>query len=344
MNAMERAVTLKQSPKTSRIELVDSPANPMPATGMVQEVVTSDGISLRAARWLPAVDGGRGTVCLLLGRGEFIEKHYETVQDLRQRGFHVVSFDWRGQGGSQRFVGSRGIYKRGHVPAFAGYHRDLDAVFDQVIRRHCPSPFFALGHSMAGALLLQRAAVTDRQNEFARIVAVSPMIGLSPGISPLLSSRPLASLAISLVRIASAVGLGRLYIPGGKGRPSVMRPFERNRLTSDKARFLRAAAVVEYAPWIGTGDATIGWLTQARKLMNDLQTPDFARRITTPVLVVVSGGDTVVSTPVTERFCARLKAGNALVIPGARHEILLENDDIRAMFFAAFDAFIPGSA
>jgi lysophospholipase len=31
------------------------------------------------------------------------------------------------------------------------------------------------------------------------------------------------------------------------------------------------------------------------------------------------------------------------VIPGARHEILMERDAIRAQFWAAFDAFIPGS-
>jgi lysophospholipase len=31
------------------------------------------------------------------------------------------------------------------------------------------------------------------------------------------------------------------------------------------------------------------------------------------------------------------------VIPGARHEILMERDVIREEFWAAFDAFIPGS-
>jgi lysophospholipase len=31
------------------------------------------------------------------------------------------------------------------------------------------------------------------------------------------------------------------------------------------------------------------------------------------------------------------------VIPGARHEILMERDAIREQFWAAFDAFIPGS-
>ena len=33
----------------------------------------------------------------------------------------------------------------------------------------------------------------------------------------------------------------------------------------------------------------------------------------------------------------------AIVIPGARHEILMEREAIREQFWAAFDAFIPGS-
>ncbi|TXM82325.1 alpha/beta hydrolase, partial [Methylobacterium sp. WL122] len=44
-----------------------------------------------------------------------------------------------------------------------------------------------------------------------------------------------------------------------------------------------------------------------------------------------------------QRFAARLKAGHILVLPDARHEILSERDAIREDFWAAFDAFVPGS-
>ena len=39
----------------------------------------------------------------------------------------------------------------------------------------------------------------------------------------------------------------------------------------------------------------------------------------------------------------RLKAGRVIVIPGARHEILMERDVLREQFWAAFDAFVPGT-
>ena len=61
-----------------------------------------------------------------------------------------------------------------------------------------------------------------------------------------------------------------------------------------------------------------------------------------PTLVIAAGRDPVVSTPAIERFAARLKTGAALVLPTARHEILMETDEIRARFRAAFDAFVPG--
>ena len=71
--------------------------------------------------------------------------------------------------------------------------------------------------------------------------------------------------------------------------------------------------------------------------------PRYAIKIRLPTLIVAAGADPVCATPATERFAARLKAGTLIVIPGARHEILMERDAIREQFWAAFDAFIPGT-
>jgi lysophospholipase len=38
-----------------------------------------------------------------------------------------------------------------------------------------------------------------------------------------------------------------------------------------------------------------------------------------------------------------LLAGRHLILPGAKHEILQEQDQMRAQFWAAFDAFVPGT-
>ena len=49
--------------------------------------------------------------------------------------------------------------------------------------------------------------------------------------------------------------------------------------------------------------------------------------------------DEIVSTPRIEEFSLRLRAGSHLIVPGAKHEILMEQDRYRAQFWAAFDAF-----
>jgi lysophospholipase len=77
--------------------------------------------------------------------------------------------------------------------------------------------------------------------------------------------------------------------------------------------------------------------------MARLRDPRAAPRITLPTLILAAGADPVCGTADTERFAARLKAGHILVLPDSRHEILTERDAIRQDFWAAFEAFAPGS-
>ncbi|HEU4805997.1 MAG TPA: alpha/beta hydrolase, partial [Nitrobacter sp.] len=42
-------------------------------------------------------------------------------------------------------------------------------------------------------------------------------------------------------------------------------------------------------------------------------------------------------------FAYHLRSGSHLVIAGSKHEILQEQDRYRAQFWAAFDAFVPGT-
>ncbi len=59
--------------------------------------------------------------------------------------------------------------------------------------------------------------------------------------------------------------------------------------------------------------------------------------------MVAAALDRVVSFRAIEALVGELRAGAHIVITGARHELMMERDSVREQFWAAFDAFIPGS-
>jgi len=89
--------------------------------------------------------GRRGTVCIFPGRTEWIEKYFETVRDLRSRGFAAAILDWRGQGLSDRALADR---FKGHVRSFAEFDIDLETFMRDVVLPDCPPPIFALALSL----------------------------------------------------------------------------------------------------------------------------------------------------------------------------------------------------
>jgi len=154
------------------MRLVSVPANPVPENYVAGTLKTPDGVSLRFARWLPPA-GRRGTVCIFQGRSEWIEKYFETVRDLRARGFAVASLDWRGQGLSERALSDP---RKGYVRDFSEYDTDLETFMREIVLPDCPPPIFAMGHS-TGATVLIRAAHRGHR-WFDRMVLSAPLIAL----------------------------------------------------------------------------------------------------------------------------------------------------------------------
>src|ERR1051326_4388498 len=216
------------------MKLISIPANPVPDNFVTDCLKTPDGVSLRFARWQPP-PGRRGTVCIFQGRGEWIEKYFETVRDLRTRGFAVAILDWRGQGLSDRALPDR---RRGYVGNFSEYDLDLETLMREVVLPDCPPPLFALGHSMGAAVLL-RAAYQGRR-WFDRIVLSGPMIDLHGAAG--------SRFARTSTRFLRLMGLGSQYVPGGGGTAINTLPFPGNNLTSDPVRYARTVAALEAAP------------------------------------------------------------------------------------------------
>jgi len=312
------------------MELVALARNPIPNGAVTGTFAGYDGAPLRFARWAATRGPRRGTVCILPGRSEFIEKYFETIGDLRRRGFAVAIFDLRGQGGSHRPVGDP---RKGHIEDFSEYDRDLTCLMRDVVLPDCPPPYTALGHSLGGHIILRN--ITTQGSWFDRVVLTAPMIRLHPDILGFPES-----LVRTYLSLCQTTGLRRMYVLGGRADANDQIVFEGNHLTSDRERFLRNKMLDREAPELQLGSPTVGWLHAAMRSMQMVDRVDFAERVSVPALIFSAGRDTIVLPRAIEDFTARLKSGTLILLSESKHEVLQENDAIRALFWAAFDAYL----
>ena len=153
-------------------------------------------------------------------------------------------------------------------------------------------------------------------------------------------SLPLAGAIVKVMRFA---GFGATYVPGRYTGVLDLRPFAGNPLTSDPVRYARNAAVLEAEPALGLGGPTVAWCDAAFRAMRAFHDPGFPARIRQPILIVAAGRDAIASNTAIEDFAMQLRAGSHLVVTGSQHEMLMEQDRYRSQFWAAFDAFVPGT-
>jgi lysophospholipase len=306
-----------------------------------------DGWALRSLVWTGGA-GSPGSILFLGGRADFAEKYAEVFHDLIDAGWGVATFDWRGQGLSGR-VGADAML--GDVPA-GGFDRwlgDLDAMigwFHAVL----PPPWFAIGHSMGGHLLLRNLA--GENCEFERAILLAPMLGVT---AKPLGARLARLLAVTMTRL----GFGHRYVAGG-GAHLAREPGSPRQLllTSDPVRYSDEGWWIEQNPALALGSSTWGWLAAAFSSLDALlQPPRAARgtgegarrvpalqRIMTPVLVLVPESDGLVDTAVTRVAVATMNFATLEVVPGAGHELLREASDIRARVLARSLDFLQNGA
>jgi lysophospholipase len=291
-------------------------------------IESRDGKRIRTGYWDAAPGTASRGVCVLLdGQTEFLEKYDEVARELSARGFQVAALDWRGQGNSERLVPDS---LKAHVRDFADYDSDLAAFMDQVVKPLSPAPPLALAHSMGGHILMR--ALHDRPGLFKAAVATAPMMrALTRGYPPVV--------ARAVCYAENLVGQRDAWVWGMAERDPLKVTFEDNMVTSDRGRFARNTGYLAADPGIRLAGPTWGWLEAAYRSMHRAMSPGFPEAIQTPVLIVGAGRDRIVDTSAEREFASRLPHGKYLEFEDAEHEILMENDSIRARFWKAFDEF-----
>lgn len=292
-------------------------------------VTASDGARLRTAHWPSHAGPDAPTIVYQTGRTEFIEKGFETVYDLLERGFGVYMMDWRGQGLSHRSLPDR---QKGHIESYDLYLADFQQFMTEVVLPASHEPPFLLAHSMGGHITLRHLYKYPEQ--FAAAIFTGPMIAI--GIP-----RGLGGLMTGMSRISAAIRGKDAWSPGqGPFDPDA--PFRDNMLTTDPDRFADLAVACEENMDLAIGGATNGWILESMKSIRILNDEDYLRGIRTPILLQYGSDDRLVSIDAIKRAGTLLPDAKMLRIEGARHEILKESDAFQNLFWNGVDEFLAG--
>lgn len=262
--------------------------------------------------------GEKGTVVLLPGRTECVEKYGRAAADLVARGFSVITIDWRGQGLADRVLPDR---MTGHVRSFSEYQEDLDAMLAEATRAGLPQPWFMIAHSMGGCIGL-RALM--RGLPFRAAVFSAPMWGIAMAAW----LRPVASVVGAL---AGPLGIAHRYAPTTGGEAYlVAQPFQGNVLTTDPEMWDYMRRQVVEVPDLALGGPSIAWLQAALRecaALSAMPAPPV------PVVCGLGTAEKVVDVPPIHLRMAGWASGQLDLYPGAEHEIMMEGPAARARFF-----------
>lgn len=272
--------------------------------------------------------GVHGSILFFPGRGDFYEKYLETFEEWHRAGWRVTAADWRGQAGSGR-LGKDAV--TGHIEDFAIWIDDLAGFWADWVRE-TPGPHVLAGHSMGGHLVL-RALAEHRVAPDAAVLS-APMVGVKgPGL-------PLALLnAVGKLMCATGDPLRPAWKWSEK--PGELPAGRADLLTHDPDRYADEEWWREHRPELVMGPASWRWVERAYASWRVLEAPGALEAIETPVLILSTSADALVSHPANIRAAQRLPKGEMVEFgPEAHHEILREGDVVRGRAMAAIKDFL----
>jgi lysophospholipase len=264
--------------------------------------------------------GNSQAIVISQGRNESTLKYKELAYDLNKQGYDLYLIDHRGQGFSERLGGDQ---YRGHIEQFQDYVEDFNHFISSLDLPLNYQNSYLLSHSMGGtisALYLQQIA-----HPFQASVFFSPMFSINGGGIPESITK---IITYSSAEICSWFNNKACYIFGGTAYKK--KQFDSNRVTSSKLRFSSAFNTFEQYPETQLGSPTMRWV--AESISATQQALNNASKITIPILIVQAGAATIVNNLEQKQFFNKVthcKDRQFLNIPGAKHELLLEQDQYR---------------
>jgi len=317
----------KKSNKSLDFTIVEG--NPAPTGGTVSWADCGDGIDIRTAYWpVPKDVTFKGSVLFVGGRTEYIEKYFESYQQLLDRGYSVAAFDWRGQGLSTRECDDHDM---GHIDDFDDYLEDFTKVYETVLKDKMVGPRHMIAHSMGGLNAI--GFVHDHPDVFASLILSGPMVGIEV-------PKPQMMILAVLARLRGLFVSNKTYALGAGPYDEDNVKFDNNGLTHDQTRFDINVALNDANKDLRLGGITFGWALAALKSMKMINKKSYIDEIKLPILCCVGKKDFVVSQQQVAIWADNCKNCRLEELDGCAHEILRETDEVQKKFWSFFDEHI----
>jgi lysophospholipase len=298
----------------------------LPIGARFVEWKTKDGWPQRVFDW-PQTGQTRGSILFQTGRGDMIEKWFESLAHWHNQGWAITGFDWRGQGGSGRLLPDP---TTGHIEDFRTWTADL-AEFWAHWKAQMPGPRVAVGHSMGGHLVLR--SLIEGGIDPDAVILSAPMLGFETKLLPV-------SWVAAAVRLVAAISPTRKAWPSNE-RPTKPNVRRRSFLTHDDSRYEDELWWREQKPELVLGPPSLRWLAAAYQSTLWLAAGKRLESITLPIQLIGTDGDQLVSPAAIVDFAKHIPSAHLKMFDASvAHEILREVDDVRVAALNEIDAFL----
>lgn len=322
-------------------DLLNAPRFNEPPGWRWHHFTSSRGYRLRYGSVYPSDSIADAVIVCLPGLRDFAEQYFELAHAMLGRNFAFWVLDWRGQGGSDRYLKNR---HRRHAGPFEADMLDLQELVEGYI---LPSavhpdvgrlPLVMLGHSMGAHLglryLREHNVSAKGKQSFSAGAFVAPMFWIDT----------LDKFSLHAIKLLSGLMCiaPRAYVPNGEDwTPRYRdRPFAAGKYSHDPARAELQDAWFTKNPDLQIGSPTNRWLHEAAKSCITLNKPDYLAGINVPTLFLSAGNDRIVSNRMIAKSTPLIRGSRHIEIPGAEHELLMEADQYRQPVLDHFFSFV----
>lgn len=305
----------------------------IPAHARESRWSAEDGHYIRRIDWRGAAGSEvpRGSILFFPGRGDHYEKYLESLEEWHRAGWRVTASDWRGQAGSGR-LGQDEV--TGHIEDFSVWIEDLAWLWRQWVAE-TPGPHILMGHSMGGHIVL-RAVVEGRVDPDALVLS-APMLGFTGPLPRFITH--------AAAKLMTAIGDPARPAWKWSEKPGEMPGGREKLLTHHTDRYEDEQWWRKARPELVMGPGSWGWVERAAASNAAIFASGRLESVATPVLLVATSNDKLVSMRAIEEAARRLPHAE-LVRFGeeAHHEILREVDPVRDRAMQAIANFLDRTA